>query len=136
MVEPGDDYTSNWRSAGPPVQTDSGAISNALVVVEGADSAQLVGAVTITLRQLVRVVKALPLHRFMPLNDAFAQAKSCLGAGGIAAHDLVRRAQNRQLTVAARRIFSDGTEQVLIFRSVYWQYFTILPPYRDSKVVL
>jgi predicted RNA polymerase sigma factor len=82
----------------------------------------------------VRIVAALPLHQFMSLNHAFAKAKDCLGSGDLAARDLRQHARDRRLTIAARRIFPDGTEQVLIFRSAYWQYFEIWPPY-DSKVV-
>lgn len=117
----------NSTDDGPPVQTGSG-VSGAFVAVEVADSAQLAGAQTIALQQLVRIVAALPLHQFMPLNHAFVRAKNCLGAGGIAAHDLWQHARCRRLTIAARRILPDGTEQVVIFRPKFWQYFAILPP--------
>ena len=95
--------------------------------MEAADSAEFVGfrAQTPAIQRLVRIVAALPLHQFMPLNDAFVRAKNCLGAGGIAAHDLTQRARNRRLTIAARRILPDGTEQVFFFRTRFWQYFAI-----------
>src|SRR5262245_10712721 len=64
----------------------------------------------------------------MPLNHAFVQAKNCLGSGDLAAHDFWQRARDRQLTVAARRISPDGTEQVFLFRARFWQYFDMLPP--------
>jgi hypothetical protein len=76
----------------------------------------------------VRIVAALPLHQFMSLNHAFAKAKDCLGSGDLAARDLRQHARDRRLTIAARRILPDDTEQVLIFRSVYWRYFEIWPP--------
>jgi hypothetical protein len=110
----------------------------ALVAMEAADSAEFVGFRTPTpaLHRLVRIVAALPLHQFMSLNHAFAKAKDCLGSGDLAARDLRQHARDRRLTIAARRIFPDGTEQVLIFRSAFWRYFEIWPPYSsDSEVV-
>jgi transposase len=87
------------------------------------------------IQRLVRIVAALPLHQFMSLNQAFAEAKSRLGSGDLTAHDLTQHARGRRLTVAARRILPDGTEQVLIFRSAYWRYFAILPPSSDFGAV-
>jgi hypothetical protein len=78
-----------------------------------------------TLAQLVRVIAALPLHRFISLNDALSKAKSRLGSGDLAARDLWQHAKARRLTIAARRIRYDGTEEVLILRSRFWQYFVI-----------
>jgi hypothetical protein len=81
-------------------------------------------AQAITLQQLVRPVALLPLDKFLPLDDAFAQASSRLGAAsGLTARDLWQHARNRRLTVAARRILPDGTERVFIFRSAFWQHF-------------
>jgi hypothetical protein len=80
------------------------------------------------LRQFVRPVAALPLHRVMTLNEAFAQAKSRLGGDDLAARDLWRHARGRRLMIAARWIARDGTEGALIFRSAFWKYFEILPP--------
>jgi hypothetical protein len=74
----------------------------------------------------MRPVAALPLHQFMPLNQAYVKAKDRLGSGDLAAHDLWEHALGRRLTVAARRILPDGTEQAFILRSAFWQYFTIL----------
>jgi hypothetical protein len=110
----------------------------ALVVTEAADSAEFVGygTPTLTIHQLVRIVAALPLHQFMSLNHAFAKAKDCLGSGDLAARDLRQHARNRRLTIAARGVFPDDTEQALIFRSAFWRYFEIWPPYpSDSEAV-
>lgn len=87
------------------------------------------------IQRLVRIVAALPPHQFMPLDQAFAKAKSYLGSSDLAARDLTQHARGRRLTVAARRIFPDGTEQVLILRRAYWRYFAILPPSSDSGMV-
>jgi hypothetical protein len=133
-----DNYTPSGQPAEPPVQTDSGVISGELVAVEAADSGQFVGAVTITLRQLMRPVTALPLRQFMPLSDAFAQAKNRLGvwSDDLAARELWQHARHRRLTVAARQILPGGTEQVFILKSAFWQYFAIetIHPFPDVRL--
>lgn len=84
------------------------------------------GDKTIPLRQLVRIVAALPLHEFMPLNDAFVQAKNSLGSGELAARDLTKDARAKRLTVAARWVEPNGIEQAGILRSAFWQYYKIV----------
>jgi hypothetical protein len=75
--------------------------------------------------QLVRVIATLPVHRFISLNDAFSLAKSRLGSGDLAAIDLTQHAKAGHLMIAAWNIRHDGTEQFLILRSRFWQYFGI-----------
>jgi hypothetical protein len=87
---------------------------------------------TIPLRQLVRIVAA--FHRFMPLDDALVQAKNRLGSGGLAARDLTKHARAGRLTVAGRRFGRGDVEQVVIFRSTFWQYFKILSSSLPSDV--
>jgi hypothetical protein len=76
----------------------------------------------------MRIVADLPPHQFMPLSDALAQAKSCLGSSDLALRKLRQDARRRRLTIAAWRILPDGTEQVLLFRAAFFQYFAILSP--------
>src|SRR5215471_2294543 len=113
-----DHHTSSRQPAELLVQPDSDVISGTLVAAEAADSAQFVGAATITLRQLMRPVAALPLHQFMPLSDAFAQAKNRLGlwSDDLAVGELWQYARHGRLTVAARRILPDRTEQAFILK--------------------
>jgi hypothetical protein len=77
------------------------------------------------LHRLVRPIAVLPLHLVMTLNEAFAQAKSRLGADSLAAHELSQHALGGRLIIAARWIWRDGTEGALIFRTAFWQYFRI-----------
>jgi hypothetical protein len=84
------------------------------------------GDKTIPLRQLVRIVAALPLHEFTTLNDAFVQEKNHWGSGELAARELTKHARARRLTVAARWVERGGIEHVGILRSAFWRYYKIV----------
>jgi hypothetical protein len=68
----------------------------------------------------------LPLHHFIPIADAFVQAKSRLGSGELAVRDLTQHARNRRLTVAARVILHGRPELCVIIRSAFWRHYEIL----------
>jgi hypothetical protein len=74
----------------------------------------------------------LPLHHFVPLNDAFAQAKDRLGSYQLAAHDLTQHVRARRLTLAVRVIWPDGTEQVFILRPTFWRWYAIYNGFRSA----
>jgi len=114
MAEKAADNRTSNKPAGPPVQ---------IIAQRGGGRIE-----TIAIRQLARIVAALPPHQFMPLNDALAQAKSCLGSYRLAAHDLTRYACAKRLTLAVRVIWPDGTEQSFILRSVFWRWHVIMLP--------
>jgi hypothetical protein len=112
MAQKADD---NHTSNGQPIATDT-------------DNARPAEAGVVPFSRLARLVAALPLHQFISLNAAFAQANSRFRSSDLTAYDLWQHARNRQLTIAARRLSPDGIEQVFLFRSVFWQYFGIWSP--------
>jgi len=68
----------------------------------------------------------------MPLNDAFAQTKDCLGSYQLAARDLTEDARARRLTLAVRVIWPDHTEQAFILRPAFWRWYEIYDAIRPS----
>ena len=97
----------------------------------------------LAIERLARLVATLSLHHFVPLNDAFAQAKNHLGSYSLAAHDFTQHARARRLTLAVRVIWPDRTEQAFILRSTFWRWHEIYnglrsgadPPQRDWATV-
>lgn len=85
-------------------------------------------AQAVTLQQLMRPIRVLPLHRVISLNDGFARTKDRLGGGDIAASDLTRHGRSGQLIVAARQLRRDGTEETFLLRPKFFQYFAIRRP--------
>jgi hypothetical protein len=99
---------TNSISIGPPVE-----------MIEGVK--------TVAIRQVARMVTALPPHQFRSLGDALIQAKDYLGAYRLAAHSLTQQARAGELTVAVRMIWSRHAEQQLfILRRKFWQWYDIV----------
>jgi hypothetical protein len=84
----------------------------------------------VAIEALARPVAALPLHHFVPLNDALERAKGPLGSYSLAARDLTQHARGRRLTLGVRIIWPDGTEQVFILRRAFWRWYAIYETHR------
>lgn len=119
MAGTDDESTTDLKPSGPPTT----------VFIYPGGRAR---CTTIAIGQLGRLVAALPLHQFVPLNDAFAQAKGYLGSYSLAAHDLTQHARARRLTLGVRVISPDGTEQALILRLAFWRWYEIYDALRPG----
>jgi hypothetical protein len=114
----GAESTTDTKSSGPP--------TTVFVYPRGGKCP------TIAIGQLARPVAALPLHHFVPLNDAFTRAKDRLGSYSLAAHDFTQYARARRLTLAVRVIWPDHTEQAFILRPTFWRWYEIYDGIRPS----
>jgi hypothetical protein len=81
----------------------------------------------VPLPKLARVVKDLPVNEWVPLRHALAQIRALVGSGELAARDLTQRARSGAVTLAARRIHTSGTEQLLVLKRSFWGLTTITP---------
>jgi hypothetical protein len=109
MAGTGDDLSTRWPK-GPPI------------VMIGRNRSTPVVAI----HKVGRKLAALPVDRFLSLNEALALAAGCLGALSLAAHDLTRLAYTGKLTTAVRIIWPNGDEVAFLLRPTFWQWFDVM----------